>query len=167
MALYTFHIFDCVRPWQGPVSILVFQLYSSALLLAWIEICPLSFAMFLSGQVACNLPIESTQSLSQITSVCPIIILSPKMGQPIPQKCWYHCTAQSDGKTQRQSDDHLFLYWTCRSLFGSFILFWYGILDCHCNKSRETNIEFRSHEFAQTIINYKLEILICWEGRLQ
>lgn len=122
------HIFDCVRPWQGPLSILVFQLYSSALLLAWAEICPLSLAMFLSGWVACNLSVESTQSLSQITNVCPIIILSPKMGQPIPQKCWYHCTAQSDGKTQKQSDNHLFLHWTCRCSFGSFILFWDGVL---------------------------------------
>jgi len=71
-------------------------------------------------------------------------------------------------KIQRLSDDHLFLHWTCRCLFGSFILFWdgvllfiivklciyflrfwqlddvsdniHGILHYHCNKSRERNM---------------------------
>jgi hypothetical protein len=124
--------------------------------------------MFLSGQVACNLHIKSAHSLSQITSICPGIILSPKMGQPIPQKCWCHLTTLSGVNIQRQSDEHLFLHWTCRCLFGSFILFWdgvlfiiivklciyflsswlvddvsdniHGILHCHCNKSRERNM---------------------------
>jgi len=54
--------------------------------------------------------------------------LSPKLGQPIPQKCWYHLTAQCGVNIQRQSDDHLFLHWTCRCLFGSFIIFRDGVL---------------------------------------
>lgn len=124
--------------------------------------------MFLIGQVACNLHIKSAHSLSQITSICPGIILSAKMGQPIPQKCWYHLTSLSSVKIQRQSHDHLFLHWTCRCLFGSFILIWEGVLfiiivklriyflsiwqfddvsdnihgklHCYCNKSRERNM---------------------------
>jgi hypothetical protein len=124
--------------------------------------------MFLSGQVPCNLLIKSAHSFSQITSICPVIILSLKVGQPIPQKFWFHLTSLSGVKIQRQLGDHLFLHWTCRCLFSSFILFgdgillfiivklciyflsfWqlddvsdyiHGILHCHCNKSRERNM---------------------------
>ena len=152
---------------QGPLSILVF----SSLLFCTpygLDRDLSTLSMFLSGQVLCKLHIKSTHSFYEITSICSSIILSLKVGQPIPQKFWYHRMTLGGVKIQRQSDDHLFLHWTCRCLFNSFILFWdgvllftivklciyflsfwqlddvsdniHGILHCHCIKSRERNM---------------------------